>query len=423
MVLNLAKGLHMKIQHSDATPGIKKTSPAVSSKSDSPVSAAHTAASTTSGTQPAKPNKLLKAVWRSQDRTHFIGFQDRASGSFRNVAVQSSEEAQNFAIAYSAAGLEAYFAIAEYASPASRSANNALGAWALIVDIDVGADKSSTGKGYATLDEAVTALNEFCIKAKVPRPNFVVSSGNGCHAYWVLADSLDRERWLVYAGKFKALMKSLGFCADPSRTSDMASVLRVPGTLNHKYSPPRPVSIISSDDEYIEIAPMLDAIDAAMLTVPVLANAPVVKLAQEGVPLEPVPLQVEIDREPPNLAALASALKVQSPDCDEKTWKFHRLAPMAYEARYFPALHDRLYKLARDWSSGDLGGIPSTKWNEPGSNGVSGKQCFDRVWKRFLTDNYTGKRVTLGTIFWSAQQEGWVYSQDDGGVADDKAVS
>lgn len=383
----------------------------------------HTAAYPTSVTQLAEAVQLLNAVWRSQDRTHFIGFLDKKSGIFRNVAVQSPEEAQNFALAYSAAGLEAYFAIAEYASPASRSANNALGAWAFFADIDVGADKFSTGKGYAALDEAVAALDEFCIKAKVPRPNFVVGSGNGFHAYWVLADSVDRERWLVYAGKLKALMKSLGFRADPSRTSDMASVLRVPGTLNHKYSPPRPVSIISSNDEYIELATMLDAIDAAMVAVPVVVNAQAVVAVLAGTTLTPVPLQADSEREPPNLAALASALKVQSPDCDDKTWKFHRLAPMAYEARYFPALHDRLYQLAKDWSSGDLGGVPSTKWNEPGSQGVSGKQCFDRVWKRFLTDNYTGKRVTLGTIFWSAQQEGWVYSHDDGGAADDKALS
>jgi len=275
-----------------------------------------------------------------------------------------------------------------------------------------------TGKGYATLDEAQAALDEFCSKAKVPQPNYVVGSGSGVHCYWILTDVLGREKWLSYADKFKALMKAVGLRADPSRTADIASVLRVPGTDNHKSLPPRPVSIISSNDEHIELAIMLNAIDAAMVTLPVVAKEPVAKAVQVRAPMTPEPFEEDIDREPPNLLSLASALKALSPDCDDKTWKFHRLAPMAYEARHFPALHDRLYTLAKDWSCGDLGGVPSTKWNEPGSQGVSGKQCFDRVWNRFLTDNYTGKRVTLGTIFWSAQQEGWVYSHDDGGAAD-----
>ena len=122
--------------------------------------------------------------------------------------------------------------------------------------------------------------------------------------------------------------------------------------------------------------------------------------------MAPEPFEDDIDRDPPNLKALASALKTLSPDCDEKIWKFHRLAPMAYEARYFPALHDALYELARDWSSGDLGGVPSIKWNESGSNGLSGKQYFDRVWKRFLTDHYTGKRARWAPS--SGMQRSWV---------------
>jgi hypothetical protein len=57
----------------------------------------------------------------------------------------------------------------------------------------------------------------------------------------------------------------------------------------------------------------------------------------------------------------------------------------------------------------EIRSVPSVKWNTPGSNGFSGKQCFDRVWKRFLIDNYTGKRPSLGTIFFHAQELGWIY--------------
>lgn len=389
------------------------------------------AASSPISDQPAGETKLspmvqlLKAIWPSPDRTHFIGTLDRASKKFRNIAVQSSEEAQNFAHAYSAAGLDTYFAIAEYASPENRTSNNAVSVSAFIADIDVGADKSATGKGYATLDEAQAALDEFCVKTNLPKPNFIVGSGSGLHAYWIFGKALEREKWLIYAGKLKALMKSAGLYADPSRTADIAGVLRVPGTLNHKDSSPRPVELISSSDEPILLESILDAIDAAMVTLQVVTDTQVegsskTKSAQVHAPMAPDPFEEDIDRDPPNLLALASALKTQSPDCDEKTWKFHRLGPMAYEARYFPVLHDQLYKLARDWSSGELAGVPSEKWVKPGSNGLSGQQCFDRVWRRFLKDSYTGKRATLGTIFWHAKQCGWTYTHDDfvGGGSD-----
>lgn len=375
---------------------------------------------------PAK--KLLSKLWPSTDKAHQLGTMDRQTGKFRNIPVSSIDDACQRAQKLSEEGLDAYFAIAEYASPANRTSNNVVSISTFIVDIDL--DKTGTGKGYATLDEAKTALDESCVKNKLPKPNDIVGSGSGAHGYWIFRGALEREKWLSYAGKLKALMKSSGLRADPSRTADIASVLRVPGTLNYKYSPPRPVETISSSDELIELEAMLDAIDAATVTMPVVAheqvvNASVAKPVQAHAPMVPDPIDDGIDRDPPNLRKLASALKALSPDCDETTWKFHRLAPMAYESRYFPALHDALYNLCRDWSSGDLGGVHSTKWNKAGSNGFSGKQHFDRVWKRFLTDKYTGGRVTLGTIFWHAKGEGWAYLHDDGGAAgnNDKAVS
>lgn len=363
---------------------------------------------------PAKT--LLSKLWPSPDKAHFLGTMDRQTGKFRNIPVSSIVDACQRAQKLSEEGSDAYFAVAEYASPVNRTSNNVVSASTFIVDIDL--DKAGTGKGYATLDGAQMALDEFCTKTNLPKPNHFVGSGSGGHGYWIYREPLGREKWQIYAAKLKALMKSAGLRADPSRTADIASVLRVPGTLNYKYSPPRPVETISSSDELIELEAMLDAIDAAMVTIPVVANAPVAKSVQARAPMAPEPFDEDIDRDPPNLRKLASALKALSPDCDEKTWKFHTLAPMAYEARYFPVLHDALYKLASDWSSGDLGGVPSIKWNEPGSHGLSGNQCFDRVWRRFLKDSYTGKRPSLGTIFWRAKQTGWEFSNDFGGDAE-----
>lgn len=117
--------------------------------------------------------------------------------------------------------------------------------------------------------------------------------------------------------------------------------------------------------------------------------------------------------EPPNFAQLESAFKVLDPDCSEYVWNFHRMAPMANTAAAIPEIADRLCQLARDWSSGDLRGVPSTKWVTPGSNGLTGEQYFDRAWNRFYKGNYTGKKATLATIFFHAKQAGWVWNYRD----------
>lgn len=370
-------------------------------------------------------SKLLNAMWASDEYAHFISTLDQKTAVFKNHTVSNVVEAIDLANKYSSKGMDVYLAGAEYKTTENRKKENVAGVKGFWFDIDCGEDKTSSDKGYRTPAEAEQAVNAFCVKAKLPFPTHIVLSGGGLHVYWALTERLDTPLWVATANKLKALAKALGLLVDPARTSDEASVMRFPGTYNYKTDEARPVTLKSFSDQYIDRGVMLDAIDAATVTMSVVVNAPVTKPVQARAPMAPEPFDDDIDRDPPNLRKLASALKALPPDCDESTWKFHRLAPMAYEARYFPVLHDALYKLARNWSSGVLGGVPSTKWNEPSSNGLSGKQYFDRVWKRFLTDTYTKKRPSLGTIYWHAQHIGWVFSNDfEGDVNnDDKEVS
>ncbi len=358
----------------------------------------------------ASGEQLLQTLWCSSDLgpAYFVSTMERRTKKFENISVTDAATADSYAKAYSAMGLDAYFACATFASPDSRTSQNAVGAWAFWVDVDVGEGKAATGNGYATVEEALAALKEFCIKTDLPEPTHIINSGSGIHCYWPFDTFLEREQWLQYALKFKAVMKSVGLRADPCRTADLASVLRVPGTLNYKYSPPRPVTVLTATKERIELTVFLDAIDAAVVITGALLETATTVPAQAS-PI-PAPLQTESDREFPNLVALESALKILTPDCDGKTWAMYRIAAMATEARHFPELHDKLYHLAKTWSSGALGGVPSVKWNTSSGNGPSGKQCFDRVWKRFLTDTtYTGKRASLGTIFFHAKEVGWDY--------------
>lgn len=78
-------------------------------------------------------------------------------------------------------------------------------------------------------------------------PSVLVDSGGGYHAYWLLAEPIalaneaDRERIRKLQAAWVELVKG-----DPG-AKDLARMLRVPGTLNTKYDPPRPVTVQYAD--------------------------------------------------------------------------------------------------------------------------------------------------------------------------------
>lgn len=75
-------------------------------------------------------------------------------------------------------------------------------------------------------------------------PNLIVkSSAAHKHAYWFLDRPYDLAEW---ESKARGLSYAIG--ADPGGW-DTTQVLRVPGTLNHKYSPPHEVTVVYYDPE------------------------------------------------------------------------------------------------------------------------------------------------------------------------------
>jgi DNA-binding transcriptional ArsR family regulator len=82
----------------------------------------------------------------------------------------------------------------------------------------------------------------------VPWPTAIVESGRGWHCYWRLDAVIapDEAERLV-----RALVERLG--ADAA-ACDSARLLRPPGTLNHKYDPPRPVMLREVVDERQPVA-------------------------------------------------------------------------------------------------------------------------------------------------------------------------
>jgi replicative DNA helicase len=77
-----------------------------------------------------------------------------------------------------------------------------------------------------------------------PPASVVVDSGGGFHCYWLLDQPwvLRTEGQRERARKLQAAWVRL-MDGDP-QSKDIARVLRVPGTLNHKYQPPRPVEFV-----------------------------------------------------------------------------------------------------------------------------------------------------------------------------------
>jgi hypothetical protein len=130
---------------------------------------------------------------------------------------------------------------------AVRKAANATWFKAIWIDCDV---KAGDPKHYHTMADAFDALTAFRHKVGLPFPSVVVNSGGGLHLYWVSSAPLSLDDWRPYADGLKALLLREGVKCDTGLTTDAARILRVPGTLNHKYSPPRPVELLHCGSPY-----------------------------------------------------------------------------------------------------------------------------------------------------------------------------
>jgi hypothetical protein len=206
--------------------------------------------------------QLLQHLWASTDLQHQIGILDRKTDRFRNIPAQNINDAL-LQVNKPVDHLDFYFACAEYKTSGNRTAANVAGARGLWLDLDCGVKKESDGKGYLTKEMAQEAVNSFCIKLKLDKPTHIVDSGNGLHVYWLFDNIVSREKWQKAAKKLKALTIADNLKVDGSRTADIASVLRMPGTMNNKSATPKSVRLIYAHDDLINAETMLQAIDDA----------------------------------------------------------------------------------------------------------------------------------------------------------------
>ena len=165
---------------------------------------------------------------------------------------------------------DAFYGLATYLTPKNRTGENAKSVKSVWLDVDCGPDKP-----YTTYVEGYKAVKAFTEAYKLPNP-WVVRSGLGLHIYWPFTRVLEPDDWHPIARALKAACKEHGLEADPLPTTDIARVLRVPGTFNYKNSPVQvQVQVLRrgdvSDPDIFK--PLLPATaPAALPTAPVVAS-------------------------------------------------------------------------------------------------------------------------------------------------------
>ena len=141
-------------------------------------------------------------------------------------------------------GWNAYVALGTFEGY-SRKKDDCLYFRSFFIDLDVGEDKAESGKGYATKEDALEALNKFVTEAELPPP-IRIDSGTGIHAYWLLEEDVPITEYLPYAIKFKEYVIER-IHADPAVMAEPARVMRCPESLNYKTDPPSPAGFIDTE--------------------------------------------------------------------------------------------------------------------------------------------------------------------------------
>ena len=180
--------------------------------------------------------ELLSAVLSPQGWYCVVGL--KKTGLPKQVFVRGLEEVEKEVADLLAKNYDAYFGCAKYETNKTRSTDNVLAIKAFWLDIDCGENKP-----YATQADGVAALQSFCKTLGLSKPT-LVNSGRGLHVYWPLTTEVTRQEWTPVAKRLKTLCHEHKLEADPSRTSDAASILRMPDTLNFKGDPPLDVTVI-----------------------------------------------------------------------------------------------------------------------------------------------------------------------------------
>ena len=198
--------------------------------------------------------RFLRLILPEEGDGYYIAAIRKTGGGFQHLFAATVEEFWSAIESEDAGGFDTFHACASFKEPFSdpqgipaggrrfgRTKHNVRGLKSFFLDIDAGPEKSYTDQHAARI-----ALANFCRTLKLPTP-ILVDSGLGLHVYWPLQRTLDPDIWQHYGSGLKNLCQQYGLEADPTRTADISSVLRTPGTINRKRK-----KAVECDPEYLE---------------------------------------------------------------------------------------------------------------------------------------------------------------------------
>jgi len=156
-----------------------------------------------------------------------------------------------------------YCGIATFKEKGNRTQANVEEIKAFFLDLDA--------KDFGSKKDAFIALQKFLKDTGLPAPA-LVDSGRGIHVYWILDKAIDGNQWTKLADKLKELCAQHAFKADPAVTSDVARVMRIPGTFNHKEQDPIPCKVKRFDpnQELLSVEKFADLIGHTYIEEPIL---------------------------------------------------------------------------------------------------------------------------------------------------------
>ncbi len=205
-----------------------------------------------------KPEELFILIWTLQDkRSHWCRRIDDAA-----AVVEASRHMD----VYTGVGLSP----ADFGPYRRCPAEKVAGIAGLGADFDLLSDAHANKALPNTIGQALSV-----IPPAIP-PSLTISTGNGLHCWWLFKEPYlfesdeDRKEVQRAVARFHTMLRlsaaKQGWLYD--RLSDLARVLRIPGTLNHKDPKhPKPISVVSQNgrrynlsdiDEFLEEAGIPD---------------------------------------------------------------------------------------------------------------------------------------------------------------------
>ena len=178
-------------------------------------------------TEPVRASDVLAAVFEGCDG--LVECRALPSKAHTFVAIDAIATAVTFC--ESRREQDLYFGVATRQSSGDGSLANCQHLGAVFVDIDFKDTPEVGAQGR--------------LEKSPCEPSIIVRSGGGLHVYWLLREPFDLS---TEAAEARHLLRRLAthFGGDMA-VAECARVLRVPNLLNHKYTPPRPVTVHAFD--------------------------------------------------------------------------------------------------------------------------------------------------------------------------------